>query len=159
MSQDRKRMGKHHIQSNQLQYDFTLEEYIKKVYIVYFMLQESSDLDTFYLRAHYAGQIRECLNGEKYDSSEKPENKAWIFRIEADIYKNLGTMQIHQLDTMNEFERLGIATLGLSYLKKIAISHNIKRVNGIMDYNEDLPQFYHNRGFNVIYPEKSIAQY
>lgn len=149
-------LGIHHIQSNQLQYDFTLKEYIKKVHTVYFMLHESPDLDTFYVRAHYAGQICESLNGEKYDSSKKPENKAWIFRIEADIHKNLGTMQIHQLDTMNEFERLGIATLGLSYLHKIAISHNIKRIHGIMDYSENLPQFYHNRGFNVIYPENPL---
>lgn len=150
-------LGIHHIQSNQLQYDFTLKEYIKKVHTVYFMLHESADSDTFYVRAHYAGQIRECLNGEKYDSLKNPENKAWIFRIEAAIYKSLGTMQIHQLDTMNEFERLGIATLGLSYLNKIAISHNIKRIHGIMDYSENLPQFYHNRGFNVFYPENPLS--
>jgi hypothetical protein len=150
-------LGIHHIESNQLQYDSSSKQYIKKFYSVYFMFYQTLNTKTFFLTAHYAGQMHKYLKDEKYDTYQEPENKTWIFRIEVDIFKKLGEIQIHQLNTRNDFRNLGIATLGLEYLKKIAMNQNIKRIYGIMDNNEDLPKFYSNRGFNVIYPGNPLS--
>lgn len=154
-------LGIHHIQSNRLQHDPVAKEYVKKVYTIYYMYHQQADSETFFIRAHFAGQIQKFVADRKSCPPHTPENTAFIFRIEGSIYKSTQAIRLHQLDTAYDFRNLGIASLGIDYLKKIAINNGVKKINGITDNNEIarkfLPKFYEDKGFKVIYPQNNLS--
>ncbi|MBY0426580.1 MAG: hypothetical protein K2Q22_13145 [Cytophagales bacterium] len=150
-------LGTHRIQTGRDIFDPDSKEYdTPELLNIYYMYEEKEDSESFYIRAHYAGEIHEFKSERNGIEIPNPENQAYIFLIEGRFPENRieepKKMYLDQLNTKFEYRKLGIATIGLDYLKDIAIYNKVKTIYGEMGDNHierQLPKFYKNRGFEV----------
>lgn len=81
----------------------------------------------------------------------------WTFKIDARIISKDGVnfMYLDMLDTRLEYQNIGIATIGINYLKQIALNNKVVSISGKIQYDENdkkkLPYFYKSKGFDIIY--------
>lgn len=149
----KKLIGIHSIHTSQTVYNPTSDAYdLPKKQIIYYTLYQR-DRDTFCIKAYYAGQITKYLEARTGYVVERPEDWESIFEVSGRIAHHYKEMYIDQLFTHSDFRKLGIASIGIEYLKKFAIDNHLQKIMGKMTPSEDrsiLQNFYKNRGFEVI---------